>query len=88
MITGWAVDMLREVRLSENEACAKVAADVLDGRITLEVAKGRSGDFLNAVLDGDIWGAWLRADNMNRRCLARFFARYDVYNKMFLPKDK
>jgi hypothetical protein len=63
--------LLNAVANSENESCAQAAADYLAGRVSGKEAIATWGGFMNACLRGNFLEAWILADNLNRRALAK-----------------
>ena len=80
MGSRWTVDMMEALTASRNESVAVVAAEYLRGDKTDDDINTYHGDFLKAVVKGDVWESWLYADDMNRVCLSRFMKKYGVYD--------
>lgn len=61
--------VLCELIKSDNNTTAMTALQILSGELTIDQAKKVSGDFMQTVLNGDIFEMLERADVKNRACL-------------------
>lgn len=53
--------------------------DIAEGNdISLEQLRHRSGQFLTALIDGDLKEAWFRADGQNTRIMTEVFDEWEI----------
>jgi hypothetical protein len=78
------MEMLWELTKSSEEPFKKLAEDLLSGRVVWAEVRRECGAFMEAVIDGDVWQAWLRADDNHKQCLCRLFRKYEVYEPDFV----